>query len=1109
MANDISLTSGMRSNLLQLQGTGSLMDRTQNRIATGKKVNSSLDSPVAFFAAKALTDRAGDMASLKDAMGQAISTIKQADQGITSITNLAQSAKGLTSSALAKMSNSADDVAYRSALASQFNTLMQQISDVAVDSDYGGRNLLLGSGAVHAATTASLTTATSNLQGITSPAVTNVQSTDVGKDITVTVEAIAGGTAAYTTNATQLAAAGTAVGINITGVTGLTAAGTLRVTSTDMQDGTTKLTFSQYNSGGTAVANRTGTVDVTISNTAGWDAARTATLSNGTVVTFGAAGRFTGYGYSGGTIASTQGDISNVTVAGAAYDNTASGTKIPTFGVTAGGLATLTVGTETGTVQMGSIALAETAASPDATTITYAGDFKVAAGDVFKVTVSHAGGTASEYTVTAGTDGSTQAQLLDALAVKINGTKPLGATANMTATHSNGVITVTAGDAGVEYTVSATMTNGAAKSYTTSAGGLDMSYTVAAGQEVTVSGAGNVAATGMVTTVNTASLAITGTTRTPGVGQVVLTAPAADTSTVIASTTSETTAGNNSGVAAAAANVVVANPIAHVAGTTAGQWTVDFTGQTFTTGQVVTMEFIVDDNGANDKVLLSYEVQAGDTGTQVAAGLDALFNATDLTLYTNGVPAATIVAGDVTAAAGVITVNAGSNISQDTLSGFAVKVANPTQLTGSLSNTVPHVNGTTAGVWSVDLRGQTFTTNQVVTMDLYEGGLYKGQASYTVAAGNTAIEVAAGLVADMDALYSGAAVATDNGNGTIGIVAAGTAAANKLTFGQSNVYVANPATTEQTTINLAGLTFEQGERLSIDIGGITVTTDALGAGATISSALDALKAKIEANTSVYGAGNDVGTVTKVGDTLVLTAQTTAAAGAFTATNVSRVARPNHDTSLVAQQGDYRVTVSQAGVGSVTRSMVPTGTQGTLIEGKNDFTMVDAAGIAGVTVSLNVARASLQNGNTSTIALAQSVAAGTANDLSVTFNENGSSAVAIASIDVTKAGLKLGDATNNWVSRADIDNAVAQLDKALISLRSAASNLSTNLSVVQAREDFTTNLISTLQEGADKLTLADSNEEGANMLMLQTRQQLGTISLSMASQSAQSILRLFG
>ena len=76
------------------------------------------------------------------------------------------------------------------------------------------------------------------------------------------------------------------------------------------------------------------------------------------------------------------------------------------------------------------------------------------------------------------------------------------------------------------------------------------------------------------------------------------------------------------------------------------------------------------------------------------------------------------------------------------------------------------------------------------------------------------------------------------------------------------------------------------------------------------------------------------------------------------------------------------------------------------------------------------------------------------------------------------------------------------------LRTESKNLSANLSIVTSRQEFTTNMINTLQKGADNLTLADMNEEGANMLMLQTRQALGTTALALSSQAAQSVLRLF-
>jgi flagellin-like hook-associated protein FlgL len=76
------------------------------------------------------------------------------------------------------------------------------------------------------------------------------------------------------------------------------------------------------------------------------------------------------------------------------------------------------------------------------------------------------------------------------------------------------------------------------------------------------------------------------------------------------------------------------------------------------------------------------------------------------------------------------------------------------------------------------------------------------------------------------------------------------------------------------------------------------------------------------------------------------------------------------------------------------------------------------------------------------------------------------------------------------------------------VRATASNFGSNLNIIQTRQDFTQNIINTLKSGADKLVVADKNEEGANLLSLQTTEQLGITSLSLASQANQAILKLF-
>ena len=80
---------------------------------------------------------------------------------------------------------------------------------------------------------------------------------------------------------------------------------------------------------------------------------------------------------------------------------------------------------------------------------------------------------------------------------------------------------------------------------------------------------------------------------------------------------------------------------------------------------------------------------------------------------------------------------------------------------------------------------------------------------------------------------------------------------------------------------------------------------------------------------------------------------------------------------------------------------------------------------------------------------------------------------------------------------------------MATLRTQSKAFGSTLSTVQARQDFTKQMINTLTTGADNLTLADSNEEGANLLALQTRQQLSTTALSLAVQSDRNVLRLFG
>jgi hypothetical protein len=132
---------------------------------------------------------------------------------------------------------------------------------------------------------------------------------------------------------------------------------------------------------------------------------------------------------------------------------------------------------------------------------------------------------------------------------------------------------------------------------------------------------------------------------------------------------------------------------------------------------------------------------------------------------------------------------------------------------------------------------------------------------------------------------------------------------------------------------------------------------------------------------------------------------------------------------------------------------------------------------------------------------------TGDTLETYFNEDRSSSLKTIGKDLTTTGdLSLSEVT--FTSSQKVSDAITEIRSAKITVRNFGSSLANSLSVIQTREEFTTNMINTLNEGSDKLVVADQNEEGAKLLALQTRQQLGVVSLSLASQAQQAVLRLF-
>ena len=136
-----------------------------------------------------------------------------------------------------------------------------------------------------------------------------------------------------------------------------------------------------------------------------------------------------------------------------------------------------------------------------------------------------------------------------------------------------------------------------------------------------------------------------------------------------------------------------------------------------------------------------------------------------------------------------------------------------------------------------------------------------------------------------------------------------------------------------------------------------------------------------------------------------------------------------------------------------------------------------------------------------------------NSLTVNFNEGGTNNLAVTALTWTAnpagiAEVGAGTWTADGAGNTAIGTAATAVNTAISTMRTTAQTLGSSLTTIRVREEFTRDMVNVLKAGADGLTLADENEEAANLLALQTRQQLGIQALSLAAQSQQGILRLF-
>jgi hypothetical protein len=448
---------------------------------------------------------------------------------------------------------------------------------------------------------------------------------------------------------------------------------------------------------------------------------------------------------------------------------------------------------------------------------------------------------------------------------------------------------------------------------------------------------------------------------------------------------------------------------------------------------------------------------------------------------------------------------------------------------------VPDTAGVGTSVIEKNVNLQVIAENQngeTVTRDglaaLGSGKVSNGENAFAFDSGTARITIDERQILGASAYTGAASSAYGTGAPAFTSVAlvAGTASVD-----ESLSFAVNGSNFNYATNNFASFGVVVGGATAVSIAATATTLSVTGAGlntgAGYNIGVNTTELKLLATAASAGATEINGTETATG--LAASAINVSVATGFAENTVSTVT-----ATITGSADNATITLSDGLGGTATKTSVNLGSTSTsstftITGGVNDGAKIDiattaSAGAATVdatvtykvrgeftaqrTASFDVR--GTNTGESATLVTQQLVDGSDANNLTVQLNETNTSTVTVVSQNVQTdgQGLQLDFAQNSWNDRSDIDNAIRQLDAAKLKLRSASSSLSTNSNTLLTRLDFTAAFSDVLKEGASKLTLADANEEGANILTLQTRQQLGTISLSLANQAQQAILRLF-
>jgi flagellin-like hook-associated protein FlgL len=264
-----------------------------------------------------------------------------------------------------------------------------------------------------------------------------------------------------------------------------------------------------------------------------------------------------------------------------------------------------------------------------------------------------------------------------------------------------------------------------------------------------------------------------------------------------------------------------------------------------------------------------------------------------------------------------------------------------------------------------------------------------------------------------------------------------------------------------------------------------------------------------ATAGAAGAGNLIVAVTGGSTyTIAVAATDTAASIISTINGTSGLGSTGAVTATTDSTGHLQLAANPLNSFSVTASTASAGL-GLSVDATTNFAATSTA---------NASRTTLQGNFNSLLTQVDQLAGDSSyngvnllsgNNLKVVFNENGTSSLTISGVNFNSTGLGLSALSGaGFQSDTTIQSTIDAISSALTTVRTQAVTFGTNSSTIQTRQDFTKNLINTLQTGSDQLVLADQNQESANLLTLQTRQQLSISALSISNQAQQAVLKLF-